>query len=223
MIYDSTTENVRKLLFDLWIHVLATKDSFNNDGYEEFLYNCHWHPAMGLNMDFALVREILTIKNNATDIEAAIPKVDSIIFKYYTKEQIEKLLLKWSQCVTDFRYKILVESIEAYDRQEYALTLCTLCCLWGNLINQIAMAGETKIKDVRKSYQQISDEASWYYKFFDNQIYYDCRSYDSIKDDVPGRNALAHGYFNAYPSRKATLNAIIFTDYLFDLWKKSKQ
>lgn len=210
----------KKILFDIWKRSFLTNNHFDNNLYEEFLYNCHWHPAMGLHLDFALTKEILAIKNCENDFDKAIPKVDEKIFRYYSDELVEKLLAGWSQYITDHRYKILSEAIAAYFRQEYALALCTFCCLWSNIINQIVTSNENKIEDARRNYKQISEESSWYYKFFDNQIYYDCRSYDSIKDDVPGRNALAHGYFKSYPSKKAALNAIIFTDYLMRLRTK---
>lgn len=211
---------VKKILFDLWKRSFLTNDHFDNKLYEEFLYNCHWHPAMGINLDFALTEEILEIKNNESDFDKAIPKVDEIIFQYYSNELVENLLARWSKYMTDYRYKILSEAIGAYFRQEYALTLCTFCCLWSNIINQIVTSNGNKIEDAKRNYKQISEQSSWYYKFFDNQIYYDCRSYDNIIDDVPGRNALAHGYFKSYPSKKAALNAIIFTDYLFSLLTK---
>lgn len=219
MEYEISIE-AKKILFDLWKRSFLTNDYFDNNLYEEFLYGCHWHPAMGLYLDFALTKEILAIKNCESDFDKAIPKVDEIVFRYYSDELVEKLLAGWSQYIADYRYKILSEAIKAYFRHEYALTLCTFCCLWSNIINQIVTSNETKIEDARRNYKQISEESSWYYKFFDNQIYYDCRSYDSIKDDVPGRNALAHGYFKSYPSKKAALNAIIFTDYLFRLRTK---
>ena len=223
MFNDVLSQEAEKSLFDLWLHIFTSKNDFDNNCYEEFLYNCHWHPAMGLHLDVSLAREILDIKNSSKKIGDIIPKVDSIIFKYYSNDLIEKLLLKWSHYLADFRYKILTEAITAYFRQEYALTLCTLCCLWGNLINQIVVADENKIIDAKRRYRMVSDKSSWYYKFFDDQIYYDCRSKEAIKEGVPGRNALAHGYFNGYPSQKAALNAIIFTDYLFDLWKENRK
>ena len=213
MEYEISIE-VKKILFDLWKQSFLANDHFDNNSYEEFLYSCHWHPAMGLHLDFALTKEILKIKKSESDLDKAIPKVDEIIFRYYSNELVEKLLAGWSRYITDYRYKILSESIDAYFRQEYALTLCTFCCLWSNIINLIVTSNENKIEDTRRNYKKISEESSWYYKFFDNQIYYDCRNYNSIKNDVPGRNALAHGYFKSYPSKKSCFKCNYFYRFL---------
>ena len=48
-------------------------------------------------------------------------------------------------------------------------------------------------------------------------IYYNCSSPEEVKQDVPGRHAIAHGWYRTYPTRKTALNAILFTDFLIDL------
>ena len=53
--------------------------------------------------------------------------------------------------------------------------------------------------------------------FFDEYIMYNCESVEEVKEDVPGRNSSAHSWYNKYPSRKAALNAILFTDFLLDI------
>ena len=51
-------------------------------------------------------------------------------------------------------------------------------------------------------------------------IFYDCGSPEQVIDDVPGRHAIAHAWYAKYPSRKTALNAILFTDFLFELNSK---
>ena len=51
-------------------------------------------------------------------------------------------------------------------------------------------------------------------------IFYDCISPEQVIDDVPGRHAIAHAWYAKYPSRKTALNAILFTDFLFELNSK---
>ena len=51
-------------------------------------------------------------------------------------------------------------------------------------------------------------------------VFYKCYSMDEVIPDVPGRHSIAHGWFDKYPSRKAALNAILFTDFLIGLQPK---
>ena len=48
---------------------------------------------------------------------------------------------------------------------------------------------------------------------------YQCDTSADYIPDVPGRNAIAHGWFPEYTSKKAALNAILFTDFLLHLDK----
>ena len=54
-------------------------------------------------------------------------------------------------------------------------------------------------------------------EFFEQFIAYHCDCQEQAKVDVPGRNAVAHGWFVGYPTRKAALNAILFTDFLLNI------
>jgi hypothetical protein len=46
---------------------------------------------------------------------------------------------------------------------------------------------------------------------------YNCNSSAETILDVPGRNSAAHSFYESYPTRKAALNAILFTDFLLNL------
>lgn len=48
-------------------------------------------------------------------------------------------------------------------------------------------------------------------------MFYDCREKEAVKENVPGSHGVAHGWYSRYPTRKAALNAIAFTDYLIQL------
>ena len=50
---------------------------------------------------------------------------------------------------------------------------------------------------------------------------YSCYSVEEVIDDVPGRNSSAHSWYSEYPSKKAALNAILFTDFLLRLELKN--
>ena len=57
------------------------------------------------------------------------------------------------------------------------------------------------------------------YTFYDEFVMYQCDTSADYIPDVPGRNAIAHGWFPEYTSKKAALNAILFTDFLLHLDK----
>ena len=53
--------------------------------------------------------------------------------------------------------------------------------------------------------------------YYDDYIMYNCNSSKDTIVDVPGRHSAAHGFYASYPTRKAALNAILFTHFLLKL------
>ena len=117
--------------------------------------------------------------------------------------------------------RILIQSIQAYHRREYALTVATLSTLWEGIIQEKAQdKGYRVSKRTRQNLTKLID-ANEYDKIFssfcEEFILYDCNSPEQVRDDVPGRHGIAHCWYDKYPSRKMALNAIIFTDFLLQL------
>ena len=113
------------------------------------------------------------------------------------------------------------QAVQAYHRKEYAITVTVLSTMWEGLIYD--KAKDTRGKKGKLTKENFSklisndDYNQIFADFFDEYIMYDCRSEAEVKVDVPGRNSSAHSFYNKYPSRKAALNAILFTDFLVKL------
>jgi len=110
------------------------------------------------------------------------------------------------------------QGVQAYHRKEYAVTVTMLSTLWEEIIyDKLNDAHRKNGKRTKKNFEKLVD-ANDYNKlitsFFEDFIMYDCGSVEDVKNDVPGRNSTAHGWYSKYPSRKAALNAILFTDFL---------
>ena len=194
----------------------------DDEEYMDFLYEHKWHPYTGYELDYQLVKDIMQIKRSICDYQLADSMIYKTIFYYYDSNSVKGLKRKWSKYIKDYRKRILIQSLSAFSRYEYALTICALIPMWFVFINNIANTNEHKISKIITKYNDIMSGKNYseiYNEFFNRYIFYDCRDTSQVVSDVPGRHAIAHGYFNKYPSKKSALNAIIFTDLLVDLEK----
>lgn len=191
----------------------------DDEEYMNYLYEHKWHPYTGYHLDYQLEKDIMQIKRSISNNQLATAIIDKTIFYYYDINAIKRLKEKWKK-IKDFRSRILLQSLSAFNRYEYALTVCSLMPMWTTFINNIGDTDEHNVSTVKANYNKIMTDKNYseiYNKFSDNFIFYDCRNANQVVSDVPGRHAIAHGYFTGYPSKKSALNAIIFTDLLIDL------
>ena len=65
------------------------------------------------------------------------------------------------------------------------------------------------------------DKSPIFSDFYENFIVCDCNSPDEVIDGVPNRNGVSHSKYKKYPNKKASLNAILLTDFIIGL--KSKE
>lgn len=120
-----------------------------------------------------------------------------------------------------YMIRILVQSIQAYNRREYALTVSALSTLWEGIIQE--KMNDTSYRISRKTRENLSklieenEFGSIFSSFCDEFIFYNCTKPEDVKSDVPGRHGIAHCWYDTYPSRKMALNAILFTDFLLEL------
>lgn len=120
-----------------------------------------------------------------------------------------------------YMIRILVQSVQAYMRKEYALTISALVTLWEGIIQEKANDDSYRVSNkTRDNLKKLIEENKLdciFSSFCDEFILYQCRAPEEVKGDVPRRHAIAHCWYDKYPNRKVALNAIIFTDFLLKL------
>nr|MCR5336335.1 hypothetical protein [Synergistes sp.] len=134
----------------------------------------------------------------------------------------ENMKKSWQQKnVLNHKYRMMHQAVQAYHRKEYALTVVMLSTLWEGIIydktNDCRRKCGNRTKENFNKLISQTDQDTLFYSFFNEYIMYDCRSVEDVIEDVPGRNSSAHSWYSKYPSRKAALNAILFTDFLMNL------
>ena len=53
--------------------------------------------------------------------------------------------------------------------------------------------------------------------YFNTFIVSQCNKVDDVVDGVPNRHGVSHSWYHSYPSKKASLNAILLTDFIIGL------
>lgn len=53
--------------------------------------------------------------------------------------------------------------------------------------------------------------------YYNNLIISTCYGLEDVKEGVPNRNGIAHSWYKKYPNKKASLNAILLTDFIINL------
>ena len=190
--------------------------------YLNAMYDEKWFPYFNFG-DTALHLEILCIIYKTSRKKDRNKKINDLIFKYYNKGKIESIRKEWKNCgIPYYKLRILKHSVDAYYRNEYVLTVNTLASLWEGIIaDKINAPNNYRISSkTRQNLMKLIDENKYdktISSFCKEFIFYDCHSIDEVVDDVPGRHGIAHSWYNKYPSKKAALHAIFFTDFLFNL------
>ena len=186
------------------------------------MYEAHWFPYASWNADFGLTSDIFEIISKTRKSKNRIKRIDRAVFTYYTKEKIEKTKKNWRTLgLPEHQMRILHQAVQAYHRKEYALTVIVLTTQWEGIIYNKAHDSRRKItsrtKDHVAKLVQQNDYAEIFKSYYDDFIMYQCNSVEESIDDVPGRHSAAHNFYGKYPTRKAALNAILFTDFLLNL------
>ena len=194
-----------------------------NDTFLEVMYENRWFPYASWTKDRAVLYEVAEILQDTTLDGERTERINEVIFTYYSKEKIEEIVVIWEDIgLPNYTLRIFNEAVNAYYREEYALTVLSLIPFWEGVIadkthcpNDYHVSGRTRqnLGKLLKS-NNVDDAFKSYCNDF---IFYDCRNKEGYKDDVPGRHAYSHSWFTSYPNRKAALNAILFTDFLFKL------
>lgn len=211
----SILENIQNIGFDYDYEEV-------NEVFLKAMFDARWFPYAGWIADFRIVDAMLEILDTSRASKNRVKRIDKLIFSYYDKEEINNIKRGWRQMsLPSYMTRILVQSVQAYHRREYALTVSALSTLWEGIIQE--KVNDTSYRISRKTRENLSKliEENEFDKIFssfcEEFIFYNCTKPEDVKPDVPGRHGIAHCWYDTYPNRKMVLNAILFTDFLLGL------
>lgn len=190
--------------------------------YLKTMFDARWFPYAEWVADYIMVDAIFDILDTSRATKNRTKRIDDLIFSYYNKDELMNLKRGWRQLnLPSHMIRILIQSIQAYNRREYALTVSALSTLWEGIIQEKVNDNRYRVsKRTRENLAQLIAENEFdniFTSFCDEFIFYDCMKPEEVKADVPGRHGIAHCWYDTYPNRKVALNAIIFTDFLLRL------
>lgn len=193
-----------------------------NDIFLKAMFDARWFPYAGWIDDFKIADAMFEILNSSRVSKNRAKRIDKLIFSYYDKNRINNFKRTWRQMnLPMYMTRILVQSVQAYHRREYALTVSALSTLWEGIIQEKMNDDSYRIsKRTRENLAKLIEENDFnkiISSFCNEFIFYDCNKPEEVKSDVPGRHSIAHCWYDAYPNRKMALNAILFTDFLLGL------
>lgn len=199
-----------------------------NEVFLKAMFDARWFPYAGWIAEFRIVDEMLEILDTSRASKNRVKRIDKLIFSYYNKEEINNIKRGWRQMnLPSYMTRILVQSVQAYHRREYALTVSALSTLWEGIIQE--KMNDTSFRISKKTRDNLTKliEGNEFDKIFssfcEEFIFYNCTKPEDVKPDVPGRHGIAHCWYNTYPNRKVALNAILFTDFLLHLKPLEKE
>lgn len=220
---------IQSILGDLQIigDVSADYDELE-ETYLKTMMECKWFPyaawAADLNL-FAEISEIMATSRGAS--RRREQRIDRAVLSYYDKDEIRYIKKSWRESDLEPHIKrILRQAIDAHLRGEYALTITCLATLWEGLIyvkaNNSTMQDRHKqpMSETKKELQSLTtanDYSEIFSDYFDNFIVSQCTKVGDIIEGVPNRHGAAHSWYQKYPSKKASLNAILLTDFIIKL------
>lgn len=200
----------------------SLEDEKNKEEFFKIMFSVKWFPSIIWVVPLKIIDEILEILNTSRASKNRIKRIDKLIFSYYDKDKINNLKRGWRNMhLPSYMKRILVQSIQAYHRREYALTVSALSTLWEGIIQEKVNDNSYRVsKRTRENLTKLIEENEFdniFSSFCEEFIFYDCKKAEEVKPDVPGRHGIAHCWYNTYPNRKVALNAILFTDFLLGL------
>lgn len=190
--------------------------------YLQAMFDARWFPCAGQITDVEMITNVPEILNTSRASKNRVKRIDKLIFSHYNKDTINALKRRWRQKnLPSYMTRILVQSIQAYHRREYALTVSVLSTLWEGIIQEKVDDTDYRVaKRTRENLSKLIEENEFdkvFSSFCEEFIFYKCHNSEEVKPDVPGRHGIAHCWYDEYPSRKMALNAILFTDFLLEL------
>lgn len=74
-----------------------------------------------------------------------------------------------------------------------------------------------KTKQELTKLTQSNDYNSIFSDYFNRFIVSLCKAVEDVIDDVPNRHGASHSWYHKYPNKKASLDAILFMDFIIKL------
>jgi hypothetical protein len=190
--------------------------------YLHDMYDAHWFPGSIWSADLKLTIDVIDVIGSTRKSKNRVRRIDSIVYGYYTKPIIEGMKKDWRKLeLPEHLMRILHQAVQAYHRKEYAITVIVLSTQWERIIyNKAHDNGRKKTEKTKKYLAALAEQNNYleiFKSYYDEFIMYNCNSPAETIIDVPGRNSAAHSFYESYPTRKAALNAILFTDFLLNL------
>lgn len=192
--------------------------------YLETLVECEWFPYINDSITLQYISAILDIRKHTRSIKSRTKQLNSFIFSVFNKKVLKIIKSDWYHIVADStKSRIIRQCIDAHINGQYALSVCTLAPMWESIIKEKQNhKGHASPKVIKNYLFALVDEDEFpnsqiikdYYEQFTMLHFEDEKD---LKDDTPSRHPIAHGCFSKYPSKKMSLNAILFTDFLLNL------
>ena len=193
-----------------------------NEIYLNAMYECKWFPYAAWISDLDLFTEVLDIISSSRGAsKRRESRVDKAIFSYYTDNEIKNIKRRWKNTDLETHTKrILGHAIDAHLRGEYVLTISCLATMWEGLIKAKMTTHGKQFKEDFKQFVGDNGYDEIFSDFYNNLIINHCYSKDEVVEGVPNRHGIAHSWYPKYPNKKASLNAILLTDFIIDLKPK---
>lgn len=213
--------------FDLNTNVVERYEQFNQI-YLTAMYECKWFPYAGWTADLSLVAEVSDIiATSRGKSKRREQRVDNAILAYYTPKEIKAIKRTWKNSDLEPHIKkILGQAIESHLRGEYVLTITCLATMWEGLIHQkLHINGRYSQKKTKEDFVKLIDENDYkpvFSEFYENLIVSQCDTPEQVVEGIPNRNGISHSKYRKYPNKKASLNAILLTDFIIGLKAKTE-
>lgn len=194
-----------------------------NQKFLQAMYECYWFPYGGPANSISLMFDVFDIIATSRGASKRREKrIDQVIFSYYTTTEIKNIKRRWNN--SDLKphiKKILGQAIEAHLRGEYVLTISCLASMWESLIyNRAGITTPLPQKKTKEEFKTLSERNGFndvFSEFYDHLILRYVNSPEDVIEGVPSRNGCLHGHYRKYPNKKASLNAILLTDFIINL------
>ena len=212
---------LQQILSDLNI-TLKPEEQLKEKAYLQSLYECNWFPYAGCLAGKTLFNAVnKIIETSRGNSRRKTTRFDKVILSYYTSQKVKKIKSNWQKTNLEPHIKrMLGHAVKAHMRGEYALTTSCLAVMWEGLIKKKISESKPESKEKKKIFEDLvanNGYAKILADYYNDLIISSCHGIDDDKDGVPNRHGIAHSWHKKYPNKKASLNAILLTDFIIGL------